>query len=85
MSAVDPADVGAAVGGTGPSAGRSTVQTAIGLIDRADLEVTDIVSEGFNDRTVATEWRHNGELVRRDVHVAILQGQAIFGDAAAIG
>ena len=58
------------------------VHTIHGLIDRDRLTVTDIVSEEENSRAIATEWHLDGELVRRDVAVSILQGQALFGEQA---
>lgn len=58
------------------------VHTTKGLIARERLIATDIVTEGSNDRSVATEWHLDGELVRRDVAVSILQGQALCGDQA---
>jgi hypothetical protein len=60
------------------------VHTTKGLIDRADLIATDVVSEEDNARVIATEWHFDGELVRRDVAVSILQGQALFGEQAEI-
>ena len=60
----------------------STVQTIKGLIDRDRLEVHDIISEDENSRAIATEWFLEGELVRRDVAVSILCGQALMGDQA---
>jgi hypothetical protein len=60
------------------------VQTIKGLIPRDQLEVTDIVTEGQNDRTIATEWRFNGEIVKREVWTCLLSGQAIFGEQAEI-
>lgn len=56
------------------------VHTTKGLIDRDRLTVTDIASEEDNARIVATEWHLDGELVRRDVAVSILSGQAVFGE-----
>jgi hypothetical protein len=47
--------------------------------------VKDIVTEGPNDRSVATEWFLDGELVRRDVAVSILSGQAVAGEQAELG
>jgi hypothetical protein len=56
------------------------VHTIKGLIDRDRLTVEDIVSEDENSRAIATEYRLDGELVRRDAWVSILSGQAIFGE-----
>jgi hypothetical protein len=50
------------------------VQTANGLIDFNQLDITDTVVVEDNARITATEWRHGGELVRRDVNVNILRG-----------
>ena len=56
------------------------VHTIKGPIDRDLLVVEDIVTEDAGTRIIATEWRLEGELVKRDVHVSILQGQALFGE-----
>lgn len=53
------------------------VHTIKGLIDRDRLTVEDIVNEDGNSRAIATEWRLDGELVRRDVHVMILRGHEV--------
>jgi len=58
------------------------VHTTKGLIDRDLLIASDIVTEEENARVIATEWHLDGELVRRDVAVSILQGQALFGEQA---
>lgn len=50
------------------------VMTTKGLLDSASLSVQDIVTDEDNARVTATEWRHEGELVRRDVNVNILRG-----------
>lgn len=60
------------------------VHTTKGLIERDRLKATDIVSEEDNARVVVTEWHLDGELVRRDVAVSILSGQAVFGDQSEI-
>ena len=56
------------------------VQTAKGLIDRDKLAVQDIVTDEPNARVIATEWRLDGEIVRRDVWVSILRGQSLSGE-----
>ena len=58
------------------------VQTIKGLIDRDQLEVKDIVTEEGNARVIRTEWRHNGEIVKADCHVAILCGLSFGGQQA---
>lgn len=59
------------------------VHTTKGLVDRDKLAVVDIVTDEDNARVIATEWRdETGEMVRRDVHVAILVGQSLAGEAA---
>lgn len=60
------------------------VHTAKGLIERDRLIATDIVSEEDGARVIATEWHLDGELVRRDVAVSILRGQALSGEQAEI-
>ncbi len=62
----------------------SKVHTTKGLIDRDRLVPTDIITDEPNARVTATEWHLDGELVRRDVNVNILQGQALFGEQAEI-
>ena len=61
------------------------VHTIKGLIERSLLVATDIISEEDNARVIATEWHLDGELVRRDVAVSILAGQAVFGGQGEIG
>ncbi len=58
----------------------SMVHTTKGLIERDQLEVKDIVSDEPNARVIATEWFLGDEMVRRDVAVSILCGQAVAGD-----
>jgi hypothetical protein len=60
------------------------VQTTLGLVDYDKLQVTDIVNETDNSRAIATEWRLDGELVRRDVAVSILRGHSITGEQQTI-
>jgi hypothetical protein len=55
----------------------SMVHTTKGLIARERLVASDIVSDEESARVTATEWHLDGELVRRDVHVNILSGQAL--------
>jgi len=61
------------------------VQTTQGLVDRDRLEVKEIVTEEDNSRSIATEWTLDGELVRRDLHIIMLRGQELSGDAANLG
>jgi hypothetical protein len=61
------------------------VQTTKGLIDRDLLTTNDIVEEGENYRSIATEWFFNGELVRRDVAVSILCGLEMAGATEGVG
>lgn len=60
------------------------VHTTKGLIERDRLTVSDVISEEPNARVTATEWFLGDELVRRDVNVNILQGQALCGEQAEI-
>lgn len=56
------------------------VFTTKGIVDRSLLTVADIVTEEENARVTATEWRMDGELVRRDVNVNILVSQPLTGE-----
>ena len=58
------------------------VDTILGPIERDQLVVTDLIEEGPNHRTIVTEWRFKGEVVKRDGHVSILHGQAVGGEQA---
>jgi hypothetical protein len=60
------------------------VDTIKGPIERDQLEVKDIITEGENYRAIATEWYFEGELVKRDCHVVVLHGQALGAAQAAI-
>ncbi len=60
------------------------VDTIKGPIERDQLEVKDIVTEGDNYRAIATEWFFQGELVKRDCHVSVLHGQVMGAEQAAI-
>lgn len=61
------------------------IYTTHGLVPRAELEVHDVVSWEPNARVTATEWRRNGELVRRDVNVNILRGLSIGAEQEGLG
>jgi hypothetical protein len=56
------------------------IETSQGMIERERLTVHDIVEEGDNHRSIATEWRLDGVLVRRDAHVMILRTVAMSGE-----
>lgn len=43
--------------------------TIRGLIEYDDMQVLDVVEVGDNYRKIATEYRFQGELVKRDVTV----------------
>lgn len=62
----------------------SKVQTTKGLIDINKLEVVDVISTVDNARVIATEWRLNEELVRRDVNVNVLRGISATGEQTSI-
>jgi len=53
------------------------VQTSQGLIERAELEVKDLIEESDNARITVTIWRYKGALVRRDVHLNVLRSPEI--------
>jgi hypothetical protein len=50
------------------------VETTKGLVDIDKLDVKDITTVTSNVRVTATEWRLDGELVRRDIIGNILSG-----------
>ena len=50
------------------------VMTTKGLVEFDELEIEDVVEIRDNCRKVATEYRLNGELVRRDVAASMLRG-----------
>lgn len=60
------------------------VYTTHGLVPAGELEVKDIVTSTDNSREIATEWRKNGELVRRDVWVSLLRGVAMGAEQGSI-
>ena len=49
------------------------VATIRGEVDMEQLGITDVVEVGDNHRKIATEYRLEGELVRRDVVVNVLR------------
>lgn len=55
------------------------VMTTAGLVELDQLHVTDVVEVGDNHRKIATEFRLDGELVRRDVAVSMLRGLSMEG------
>lgn len=61
------------------------VDTIEGPIERDLLDVKDIIEEGPNCRSIATEWRFEGRLVKRDCHVMILSGAQMGGEQAKVG
>jgi len=60
------------------------VYTTRGLIEHEKLVVTDIIELHEGVRVTATEWHLDGELVRRDVNVNVLVGQAVAGEQGKI-
>ena len=58
------------------------VETIVGPVERERLVVEDIVTEEPDKRIIATEWRLDGEIVKRDVWACILHGQALTGEQA---
>lgn len=58
------------------------VHTTKGLVELSQLDVTDKVEVHDNARVIATEWRMDGEVVRRDVNVNILRGLDMASIAA---
>lgn len=49
------------------------VYTTKGLLPSEELEVRDFITLEDNARVTATEWFHQGEMVRRDVWVSALR------------
>ena len=60
------------------------VLTTKGLIEMSDMEVKDVIEVGDNYRKVATEYRYQGELVRRSVAVEALRPLETEGVQGAI-
>jgi hypothetical protein len=60
------------------------VYTTKGLVERDLLTVKDIVTEGPNDRSTATEWYMGDELVRRDAHVNLFAPPAMSAEPGVI-
>lgn len=58
------------------------VETIEGPIERELLVVKDIITEGDNHRTIATEWYYQDRLVKRDAHVILLHGIGMGGEQA---
>lgn len=58
--------------------------TTKGLLPLEELEIHDIIELHENARVIATEWRKDGEVVRRDVNVNILRGLDLNGSQATI-
>lgn len=61
------------------------VHTAKGDLPYDELEQREVRGEGANDVSIAREWYHGGELVRRDVWVTLLAGQEVNAQAGALG
>lgn len=55
------------------------VHTILGLVDRNDLIIKDVISEDDSSRIIATEWYLGEQLVRRDVNVNVLVGISFNG------
>ena len=60
------------------------IYTTLGEIDEALLERTDGELDNANEHTTWVEYRYNGEIVRRDVHVT-LKRPMVTADAAVGG
>ena len=55
------------------------VHTVLGLVERDQLTVKDVISEDNSSRVIATEWYLGEQLVRRDVNVNVLVGISFEG------
>ena len=60
------------------------VFTTKGELPIESLAVTDLVEYHDNARVVATEWRLDGEIVRRDVTVSVLHGMSLNSEKGEI-
>jgi hypothetical protein len=60
------------------------IHTIRGLIPAGELQVIDIITTTENSREIATEWRKDGEIVRRDVWVSLLRGLSIGSEQGSI-
>lgn len=60
------------------------VQTAIGMIDDADMEIVDTIYMTDNARNIKTIWYYKGQMVREDGVAQILRTHAIGGEMAAV-
>lgn len=61
------------------------VYTTKGLVERSRLAVQDLIDEQETCRVIATEWRLDGEIVRRDVNVNMLRGLEMGAEQARVG
>lgn len=52
------------------------IHTTLGLVERDELTVSDVIEWHDNARVIATEWRKGDEIVRRDVYVNMLRSPA---------
>jgi hypothetical protein len=50
------------------------VYTIKGLIEIEELEISDLVETFHNCRKITTEYKHKGEVVRKDVAASMLRG-----------
>ena len=50
------------------------VYTTKGLLPREELEMKEVFTDSENECSHAIEYWHNGELVKRGVHVHLKQG-----------
>jgi len=60
------------------------IKTTEGLLEVESLTVKDIINMEDNARVTATEWYLGEKLVRRDVHVNILNGLSFKGEQATL-
>lgn len=61
------------------------VHTTKGLLERDALDMKYAMQFHDNAHVVAVEWYHEGEMVRRDVHVSVLRGPEVQVSEGAIG
>lgn len=60
------------------------VHTAVGLLDRSELRIEDVVNETEDARKIETKFWRGAELVRQDVTVSIWRGLDLSADQGAM-
>ena len=61
------------------------IHTTKGLVPVEQLEVWDSITWQDNARVYVTEWRMNGEMVRRDTWVSVLRALDVMAPTGTLG